>query len=217
MSDKESKKIKIKSWYSNRYQIVVVQRNILLIIAMISIIAVATSIVFVINVMSSKYLEPYVIQIDEKTGIATTIDQPTAASLTGNEALKRYFLNKYIQASMSYSVKTYKQDVEIVRLFSMPTIYNAYKTRIAVDGLGANSIVTTKIKSILFKNENSVEIRINRQFGGESTKNLTEKNEILFINFFFAPEITLSMEERLINPLGFQIIKFEIGDEVYSY
>ena len=68
MSDKESKKIKIKSWYSNRYQIVVVQRNILLIIAMISIVAVATSIIFVKNVMSSKSLEPYVIQVDEKTG-----------------------------------------------------------------------------------------------------------------------------------------------------
>jgi type IV secretory pathway component VirB8 len=37
------------------------------------------------------------------------------------------------------------------------------------------------------------------------------------MNFFFAPEISLSMEERLINPLGFQIIKFEIGEEVYSY
>jgi N utilization substance protein A len=34
------------------------------------------------------------------------------------------------------------------------------------------------------------------------------------MTFFFAPDISLSMEERLINPLGFQVIKFEIGEEV---
>ena len=96
MSDKESKKIKIKSWYSNRYQIVVVQRNILLLLTIISIIAVAASVTFVKNMMSSKSLEPYVIEIDEKTGIATTIQQPTSQNYTANEVMRRYFINKYI-------------------------------------------------------------------------------------------------------------------------
>jgi type IV secretory pathway component VirB8 len=36
------------------------------------------------------------------------------------------------------------------------------------------------------------------------------------MNFFFAPDIALSMEERLINPLGFQVSNFEIGED-YSY
>ena len=105
MSDKESKKIKIKSWYSNRYQIVVVQRNILLLLTIISIIAVAASVTFVKNMMSSKSLEPYVIELDEKTGIATTIQQPTSQNFTANEVMRRYFLNKYIQASKISGLK----------------------------------------------------------------------------------------------------------------
>jgi type IV secretion system protein VirB8 len=216
MSDKESKKIKIKSWYSNRYQIVVVQRNILLILTMISIIAVAVSILFVKNMMSSKSLEPYVIEIDEKTGIATTVQQPSATNYTANEVVKRYFVNKFIQSSMSYSTKTYKQDVEIVRLFSSPSIYNEFKKRIDPNVLGGNSSITTKVKSLMFKGPNEIEVRIAREVQSSGTQD-SVKNEIIFMTFFFAPDISLSMEERLINPLGFQVIKFEIGEEVYSY
>ena len=215
MSDKESKKIKIKSWYSNRYQIVVVQRNILLLLTIISIIAVAASVTFVKNMMSSKSLEPYVIEIDEKTGIATTIQQPTSQNFTANEVMRRYFINKYIQASMNYNPKTYKQDSEVVRLFSSPAIYNAFKTRINPNALGGNSTITTKIKSLLFKDSNSLEIRSTSEIVTSGTPPVT-KNEILFMNFFFAPDIALSMEERLINPIGFQVSNFEIGED-YAY
>jgi type IV secretory pathway component VirB8 len=37
------------------------------------------------------------------------------------------------------------------------------------------------------------------------------------MGFFFAPEMRLTMEERLINPLGFQINKYLIAEEVFSY
>jgi type IV secretion system protein VirB8 len=215
MSDKESKKIKIKSWYSNRYQIVVVQRNILLLLTIISIVAVAASVTFVKNMMSSKSLEPYVIEIDEKTGIATTVQQPTSQNYTANEVMRRYFINKYIQATMNYNPKTYKQDSEVARLFSSPAIYNAYKKRINPNILGGGSTITTKVKSLLFKDSNSLEIRSTSEIVTSGTPPIT-KNEILFMNFFFAPDIALSMEERLINPLGFQVSNFEIGED-YSY
>ena len=214
MSDKESKKIKIKSWYSNRYQIVVVQRNILLLLTIISIIAVAASVTFVKNMMSSKSLEPYVIELDEKTGIATTIQQPTSQNYTANEVMRRYFINKYIQATMNYNPKTYKQDSEVARLFSSPAIYNAYKKRINPNELGGNSTITTKIKSLIFR-ENALEARTTSEISTSGGPSVT-KNEILFINFFFAPDTPLSMEERLINPLGFQVSDFEIGED-YSY
>lgn len=215
MSDKESKKIKIKSWYSNRYQIVVVQRNILLIIAIISMILVAVSIVFVKNVMSTKSLEPYVIQFDEKTGVATTIDQPSATNYTASDVMKRYFVNKFIQSATTYNPKNYKQDAEIVRLLSNSLIYNDFKKRIDPNSLGGNTTITTKVKSLLFKSPNELEVRITREIKSPGSQDLI-KNEILFISFFFAPDIIMSIEERLINPLGFQILKFEIGEEVFT-
>jgi type IV secretion system protein VirB8 len=216
MSDKESKKIKIKSWYSNRYQIVVVQRNVLLLFTTISILAVASSVMFVKTMMSSKSLEPYVIEIDEKTGVATIVEQPTSENYTANEMMKRYFINKYIQASMAYNPKTYKQDNEVVRLFSPPAIYALYKKRINPAILGGDSVITTKIRSLLFKDDANIEVRITSEIKTPGSADLI-KNEILFMGFYFAPSLSLSMEERLINPLGFQVRKFDVAEEVNSY
>ena len=78
MTENKKSKSKIKSWYSNRYQIVVVQRNILLLFTLVSMFSVAISIIFVKTIMSSKSLEPYVIEVEEKTGIATVVDQISA-------------------------------------------------------------------------------------------------------------------------------------------
>ncbi len=55
-------KLKLKSWYANRYQMIVVQRNILLIFTLASMIAVTVAVIFVRNIMASKSLEPYVIE-----------------------------------------------------------------------------------------------------------------------------------------------------------
>ena len=64
---KSNAKNKLKSWYSSRYQIVVVQRNILLVFTIIAMVAVGVAVIFVKQLTSSKSLDPYVIEIEEKT------------------------------------------------------------------------------------------------------------------------------------------------------
>ncbi|NBX52307.1 MAG: hypothetical protein EBT63_01470 [Proteobacteria bacterium] len=210
MADKD-KKIKVKSWYTNRYQIVVVQRNVLLLITIISIITVAISVLFVKNFMSSKSLEPYVIEIDDKSGMATVVQQISSQTYTANDMVRRYFINKYIQSSLGYNPQTYREDSESIRLFSSTQIYGAYRARVNPFALGADSKIDVKITSLMFKENSLVEIRV--------TKNITisgqgssTKNELIIMNFSFAPEMGLTMEERLINPLGFQVTKFDIAD-----
>ena len=216
MSNKNNKKIKVKSWYANRHQIVTVQRNVLLLITIVSIITVAVSVFFVKNFMSSKSLEPYVIEIDDKTGMATVVQQISSQNYTANEAMRRYFINKFIQASTGYNPQTYREDSETIRLFSNPKIYSEYRNRINPLALGADTKIAVRIKSIIFKDFTSAEIRITREIMSGAQGNTT-KNEVLFITFVFVPEMRLTLEERLINPLGFQVLKFDIGDEVYSY
>jgi type IV secretion system protein VirB8 len=101
MSDQDKKtKLKIKSWYSNRYQIVVVQRNILLLFTLISMFSVAVAVIFVKNIMSSKSLEPYVIEVEQKSGIATIVNQMTAQNFTGDQMIRQYFINQFICAEI---------------------------------------------------------------------------------------------------------------------
>jgi len=214
MAEKD-KKIKLKSWYSNRYQIVAVQRNVLLLLTATSIIMVAIAVFFVKNFMSSKSLEPYVIEINEKTGTAVVVQQITSQTFTANEVMKRYFINKYVQSGLSYNPRNYKENSEEVRLFSTSQIFNEYRNRINPYSLGSESQIEVKIRSLLFKDNMNVEIRTTREINIVGQKPST-KNEIIYMTFYFAPELQLSIEERLINPLGFQVSKFEVAEEIIN-
>lgn len=216
MSETKKTKSKIKSWYSNRYQIVVVQRNILLLFTLISMFSVAVAVIFVKNVMSSKSLEPYVIEVEEKTGIATVVDQLTAQNFTGDQMIRKYFINAFIHAASGYEPKTYKQDVEKVRLFSVPGVYSDFRNRINARELGPDSHIDVRIKSVQFTDGNNAQIRIMRQISDGSSE-ARIKDEIITFGFYFVPEMNLTMEERLINPLGFQVNKYMIADEVFTY
>lgn len=216
---KQSKKAKskIKTWYSNRYQIVVVQRNILLLFTLASMLSVAVAVIFVKNIMSSKSLEPYIIEVEEKTGIATVVDQLTAQNFTGNQTIRRYFINKFIHGASGYDPKTYEKDSTEIRLFSSPGIYSAFKRRVNPRALGSDSKIDIRIKSIRFLDSNNAQIRILRQFDAPGGGEPQTYNEIIMLGFHFAPEINLTMEERLINPLGFQVTKYDITEEVFAY
>lgn len=216
MTETKKTKTKIKSWYSNRYQIVVVQRNILLLFTLISMFSVAVAVIFVKNVMSSKSLEPYVIEVEEKTGIATVVDQLTSQTFTGDQMIRKYFINEFIHAANGYDPRTYKQDVEKVRLMSVPGVYADFRNRINARDLGASGSIDVRIKSIQFTSANSAQIRTTRQFVKEGTDPQT-KDEVVTMNFYFASNIKLSMEERLINPLGFQVSGYLIAEEVFAY
>lgn len=208
-------KLKIKSWYSNRYQIVVVQRNILFLLTLISMISVTIAVIFVKNLMESKSLEPYVIEVEEKTGVATIVDQLTSQSFTGDQMVRKYFINQFVHAASGYDPKTYKADVDKVRLFSAPGVYADFRNRISAKDLGVDSRIDVRIKSIQFPDNNTAQIRIFKQLENPLAKPET-KDEVITMTFYFT-DVNITMEERLINPLGFQVSKYLIAEEAFQY
>jgi NDP-sugar pyrophosphorylase family protein len=106
MSDKKNK---IKSWYSNRYQIVVVQRNVLLLLTIVSIIVVAIAIGFVKNFMSSKSLEPYIIEIDDKSFVQKFSEK--SATSHSNIANSAIYMFKDKSLSEIYKLSRHENDI----------------------------------------------------------------------------------------------------------
>lgn len=217
--EKQNKKTKlrVKNWYSNRYQIIVVQRNILLLFTLVSMFSVAIAVIFVKNVMSSKSLEPYVIEVEQKTGIATIVDQLTSQTFTGDQMIRKYFINEFVHSASGYDPKTYKMDVEKVRLFSVPSVYSEFRNRINARQLGTGSQIDVRIKSVQFTDANTAQIRITDQLSSDTDYKPQTKEKVITMGFYFSPQMNLTMEERLINPLGFQVNNYLIAEEVFTY
>lgn len=212
---KSNVKHKAKNWYSNRYQTVVIQRNILLVFTVIAMLAVTVAVVFVKQLTASKSLEPYVIEVEQKTGVATIVDQKTIEQFSADESIRKYFINQFIQAASGYDPKTYKKDIDIVRLFSSPAVYNDFRNRINPRDLGVDSQIEVRIKSMQFIDGNTVQIRILSQIN-LANANPTTKDQMITMNFYFT-NLNLTLEERLINPLGFQVTNYKIVDENFNY
>jgi type IV secretion system protein VirB8 len=166
--------------------------------------------------MSSKSLEPYVIEVEQKSGIATIVNQMTAQNFTGDQMIRQYFINQFIHAASAYDPKTYKADVDKVRLMSVPAVYADFRNRINARELGADSRIEIRIKSIQFTNNNTAQIRVARQITLAGA-NPEDVDEVITMNFSFSPNMTLNLEERLINPLGFQVNGYAIVKEVFNY
>ena len=217
MKRKKQKEVKVKSWYYDRYVMVLIQRNILLFMVIASLIAIAFGMVFVKYVTATKSLEPYVVEIEEKTGIATVVDTMSAKKFTGDELTKQYFINQFINAFKSYNPKTYNSDRELVRLLSSSKsdVFTKYKERINPNQLGLNSYIKIKIKSIIFTSDNNAQIRILQEslIDGESST----KHEMITIGFKFFPEMNFTYQERMINPFGFQILEYSSIEEKINY
>jgi type IV secretion system protein VirB8 len=215
--NKKEPKVQVRSWYSNRYQIVVVQRNILLILTACSIISVSVAVLFVKKIIASKSLDPYVIELEQKTGVATIVDNETATRFTGNDAVKRYFIQKFLDAALAYDPRTYKDNVEEVRLFSVPKVYADFKSRINPRQLGVGGKIDVRIKSMRYIDSSNLRLRILRSIKVNENSPIIKKDEIVTMTFYFAPNISLTMEERMVNPLGFQVSKLLIEEEIFSY
>jgi type IV secretion system protein VirB8 len=118
----------VSNWYSDRYNSTVVQRNLLLIILIAAIALVIASTFVVGNIASSFKIQPFVIDIEETTGITNIVNPLSSPDLTANDALNKYFLMDYVKAREGYSINSWRYNyLTVVRLLSSPTVYNDFR------------------------------------------------------------------------------------------
>ncbi len=129
--------------------------------------------------------------------------------------MKRYFLNQFVQSASGYNPATYKSDIAKVRLLSTPAIYGDFRRRINSKDFGSDTSIEVRIKSIQFVDSNNAQVRISKQITKTGQSSET-KNEIIAVSFSFV-NIDLSIEERMVNPIGFQVSKYAITEENFNY
>lgn len=218
---KQKETLKLRSWYSNKYQLVLAQKKILTLFSLLSIATVVIAVIFVKQFTESKSFEPYVVEFEEQTGVLTVVDNLTQSTLIADEAVKKSYLYKFLKVAEGYNYVTFEEDRKTLGLLTTTQVYrqlyNKYNIR------NENSIVnviqnkgtfTVKIKSIVFNNPTVATVRFVIYNSRPNKVYLAEMHKISEIHFVFSPTMQLSTEDRYINPLGFQVVKYNIGDDI---
>lgn len=208
-----------RNWYSDRYEFVVIQRNLLFFATILALLGVAAAVYTVGELTASKTVEPYIIEVEDRTGITTLISQNSVENFTQNDAVIRYFIWKYINARESYNVADYEYNYgQVVRLMSTSDVYRPFFQFIAGSSPDAPSAlgrtmqkkVTTKSTTFLERNK-KVQVRVMIETLRDGVA-VGAVHRIITMDFVFT-NLELSMPERLINPLGFQVTGYSIAED----
>ena len=205
-----------KTWFEERYEIALIQRNIMVMVAILCLIAVSISVIGITKISLSKEFDPFVIQIDDNTGVARVVNPISLATLDGKEELSKYFMKKYLIARETYNPVDFANYAKrVVRLLSAPPIYGVYLNYIRnkehdptiLYAQKNTTSLTVKSWSKLDEGHYIVRFSVNENAGAQKVF-----NKISVIEYEYVA-MTLTDDDRDINPVGFQVTAYRVDDD----
>lgn len=208
-----------KNWYKDRYQYVLVQRRVLALITLLSLICTLATVMVIAKLAPLKTIEPFVIQVDQKSGIVQTVDPLTANELTTNDAVNNFHVVQYIRARENYSTADLARNYETVRVMSASSgVYpefmaqqNPNNPQSNAARLGSTGTRTVKFRTITYLNPSTVQARVIIEEGND--KGIYKDYKIITLEFQYV-KLSLTTEERYINPLGFRVTSYRVDEEI---
>lgn len=193
-------------------------------IAFLSIFISIISVTAVVFLTPLKSVEPYVIRVDNTTGmvdIITSVNQTEFVS--DNEALDKYFTTSYVKIREGYFYNILQNDYTTVQIWSSPEVSSDYLKiyegdNSRVDILKNRTEIDVEINSVTLGDSNGMKmatIRFNQIYKDAKSRTITNKKaKIVTLAYDYSPQSLMTENERLINPLGFKVLTYRIDDEV---
>ncbi|MEQ9115932.1 MAG: type IV secretion system protein [Rickettsiales bacterium] len=209
-----------RNWYSDRYESLVVQRNTLFLVSLVAIIATVVSSFVVLTVSTTKEIIPMLVEVEENTGFTNIVDPKTNETWTQDKALNEYFLMKYLEARETYNVASYMYNYNtVVRVLSTSQVYSDFKKQISgrnspIAKYGSNMSTKIKVRSVQYlpdRESGDKNVQIRFQVAESSGGKFYNKIVTILYNF---TKLQLTFDDRMVNPLGFQIKSYAVADDV---
>jgi type IV secretion system protein VirB8 len=207
----------LRNWYHDRYESILVQRNFLFLLVVFASVLILSSVYVVGEIAANKNIKPFVVEIEDKTGITNLVNPLTRTEFTSNQALNSYFIMQYIRSRETYDAMTYQYNYQtITRLYSEREIYANFWSNMQSDKnnpisvYGKNNSTLLKLRSIQFPEDNKAQVRFTLV---ENAGQKRSYPKIVTLIFEYK-ELDLTIDERQVNPLGFQVTQYRIDDEI---
>lgn len=164
-----------------------------------------------------KTVEPFVIRVDNSTGIVETVAALKETPARYDEAVTKYFLARYVRAREGFSAAEAETNFRAVSLLSAAP----EQARFAAWYRGSNpespqvlhgrlGVATVRVKAISLLTDNVASVRyLTESRKGDETRT-THWIATLTFAYVNAP---MASTDRLINPLGFQVSEYRADPE----
>lgn len=210
------------SWARDRRDGLVASRRVAWIVAGFAVVVALCEALALVILMPLKTVVPYTLMVDRQTGFVQALKPLDAQVVSPDRALTQSFLVQYVIAREGFDYGTVQADYRKVGLWSSGRARADYIAGMQAsnpDSLLARLPRTTSIdvavKSVTPMGGNTAMVRYDtrrRDAGGQTH---SAQSWVAVIHYRYSGE-PMSVADRFINPLGFQVQRYRRSQEVLS-
>jgi type IV secretion system protein VirB8 len=203
-----------ETWAHDRDHEIALSRRIAWIVAaVLGCIALLEAIALIL-LMPMKTVVPYTLLVDKQTGYVETLKPLERKTITPDAALVRSFLVQYVIARESFDVDSLKDSYRKVALWSAETTRTRYvadtqasNPQSALATLPHRAIIAVQVRSVSSLGADTSLIRFTTLRTDTGVQAGLPSYWAAVVKYRFSGA-AMSSEDRMINPLGFQVTRY---------
>lgn len=216
-----------KNWYRDKYQALLVQRNLFLVVSVVALMLALLAVFGLSRIAPLKTVEPFVVQVHEDSGMVRTVSSSEVDSyLKGDsrEAIDKYFIWQYLRARENYSRAMTDDRFAAVHAMSVATVTDQHKSfLLSADKRNPRVGIPEGVREISNpsiaprrSNTEDKEVVVTftvREYLKQGEPKFVEYQQEVTMNYNYFPE-RLESEDGLarVNPLGFTVTYYNSVD-----
>jgi type IV secretion system protein VirB8 len=168
-----------------------------------------------------KRVDAFVLRVDNATGAVDAVTTLRDAQASYGEVVDRYFANKYVLAREAYDYETLQTAYDTTLLLSSSDVQREYAALFdgpkARDKVLSNRVrVVVRVRSISpGTTRNTMVVRFARRSVAADGGPGDEESLVATVGFRYVGA-AMREQDRLVNPLGFQVTSYRIDPEIVS-
>jgi type IV secretion system protein VirB8 len=166
-----------------------------------------------------KTVVPYTLMVDKQTGYVQLLKPLEPQALSGDQALTQSFLVQYVVAREGFDINALQSDYRKVALWSSGPARSRYLASVqaanpesALAILPRSAIIQARVKSVSPLSDSTAMVRFDTVRSDAGGRVSAPQPWMAVIKYRYSGE-PMRAEDRYVNPLGFQVIKYTRNPE----
>lgn len=210
------------SWAQDQNASLRASRRVAWIVAGILAVVAICQALALIFLMPLKTVEPYTLMVDKHTGYVQALQPLEPARVAGDTALTQSFLVQYVIARESFDINALQANYRKVALWSADSARSRYVAAMQpgfadspLNRYPRSTVIETQVKSVTPLGQGAAMVRFDTRRIDQGGQAQPLGSWVTVIRYRFSGE-PMRVEDRYINPLGFQVTRYRRDPEAIA-
>ena len=207
------------TWATDEVEALRASRRIAWIVAIVATVSALGLMLTLMLLLPLKTVVPYTLMVDRQTGYVQSLNPIEVSRIAPDAALTQSFIVQYVIARESFDYATVQTDYRKTALWSADAARNDYVASMQVSNPGSplntmprGTFIDARISSVSSLGPRTALVRFETTRHDRSGSAQPVQSWVAVVTYRYS-EAPMTVEDRFINPLGFQVVRYRRNAE----